>query len=82
MSKYKDTVKRYFYCFLLGPFFMVLEAAGEFILPFINANIIDKGAAVGDTAYIARNGVYMLLIAAGMLAGRLFPGFRSFLSQT
>lgn len=68
MSKYKDTVKRYFYCFLLGPFFMVLEAAGEFILPFINANIIDKGAAVGDTAYIVQNGVYMLLIAAGMLA--------------
>ncbi len=68
MDKYKDTLKRYFYCFILGPLFMVLEAAGEFILPFINANIIDKGAAVGDTAYIVKNGVYMLLIAAGMLA--------------
>ena len=67
MSKYKDTVKRYFYCFILGPFFMVLEASGEFILPFINAGIIDKGAATGDTDYIIRNGIYMLFIAIGML---------------
>lgn len=67
MSKYRDTVKKYFYCFLLGPFFMVLEACGEFILPFLNANIIDKGAAEGNVAYILENGLYMLLIALFML---------------
>lgn len=67
MSKYRDTVRKYFYCFLLGPFFMVLEACGEFILPFLNANIINKGAAVGDVAYILENGLYMLLIALFML---------------
>ena len=67
MSKYRDTVRKYFYCFLLGPFFMVLEACGEFILPFLNANIINKGAAVGDVAYILQNGLYMLLIALFML---------------
>ena len=50
MSKYRDAVRKYFYCFLLGPFFMVLEACGEFILPFLNANIINKGAAKGDIA--------------------------------
>lgn len=67
MSKYRDSVRKYFYCFLLGPFFMVLEACGEFILPFLSANIIDKGAAERNIAYILENGLYMLLIAVFML---------------
>lgn len=67
MKKYKDSIKRYFYCFILGPLFMILEAAGEFILPFISANIINEGAAKGDAAYVLQNGFYMLLIAVGML---------------
>ena len=67
MKKYKPYVKKYWYSFLLGPFFMVLEACGEFILPYINANIIDVGAANGDIPYIIENGIYMVLIAAAML---------------
>lgn len=46
---------------------MVMEASGEFILPYINANIINIGAANGDIPYIIRNGVYMALIALAML---------------
>lgn len=46
---------------------MVIEACGEFILPFLNANIIDKGAANGDIPYILRYGFYMFLIAIIML---------------
>lgn len=68
MKKYKDSVKKYLYCFILGPLFMVLEACGEFILPFLNANMIDKGAANRDVAYILENGFYMFVIALGMLA--------------
>lgn len=67
MKKYKNVVKKYMYCFILGPLFMVMEACGEFILPFLNANIIDVGAANGDIAYILENGFYMFLIALGML---------------
>lgn len=67
MSKYKDSIKKYFYCFILGPFFMVLEACGEFILPFLNVNIINKGAATGDVDYIMKNGLLMLLVALGMM---------------
>lgn len=63
MNKYKKYIKKNWYCFLLGPVFMTLEAAGEFILPFINANIIDRGAANRDIPYILQNGLYMLLIA-------------------
>ena len=61
MNKYKPYIKKYWYSFLLGPFFMVLEACGEFILPFINANIIDKGAANGDVDYIIQNGLIGLI---------------------
>lgn len=67
MKKYKPYVKKYWYSFLLGPFFMVLEACGEFILPYINANIIDVGAANGDVPYIIKNGAFMALLAVFML---------------
>lgn len=39
MRKYIDTFKNYTGCFLLGPFFMIVEACGEFVLPYLNANI-------------------------------------------
>lgn len=90
MKKYKPYVKKYWYCFILGPFFMVLEACGEFILPYINANIINIGAANGDIPYIIKNGLLMLVIAVSMLitgvlganfairgAARLAAGVRS-----
>ena len=67
MRKYIPYAKKYWYSFLLGPFFMVLESCGEFILPYINANIIDKGAANGDVDYILRNGLYMALLAVFMM---------------
>ncbi|MCM1261426.1 MAG: ABC transporter ATP-binding protein/permease [Butyrivibrio sp.] len=67
MKKYIPYIKKYWYCFILGPLFMVMEASGEFILPYINANIINIGAANGDIPYIIKNGVYMALIALGML---------------
>lgn len=73
---YTRYIKRYWYSFLLGPLFMVLEACGEFILPYITANIIDKGAANGDIGYIVQNGVLMALIAAlMMLTGVLGANF-------
>lgn len=68
MDKYRPYVRKYWYNFILGPLFMIIEAGGEFILPYINANIINVGAANGDIPYIIENGVYMLLIAIVMLA--------------
>ena len=67
MHKYARSVKKYLYCFILGPFFMILEACGEFILPYLNANIIDKGASMRNVDFILQNGLYMLLLAAAML---------------
>ncbi len=67
MKKYVKYAKKYWYSFLLGPLFMVLEACGEFILPYINANLINIGAANQDVDYIVRQGIFMALIALAML---------------
>lgn len=67
MKKYIKYAKRYRYSFLLGPFFMVLEACGEFILPYINANLINIGAATGNKDYVIQQGIFMALIALAML---------------
>ena len=75
MEKYRDSIRRYGYCFFLGPFFMVIEACGEFILPYLNANMIDRGAALGDISYILQNGFYMLLTALVMLAAGVLGAF-------
>jgi len=76
VKKYIPYIKKYWYSFILGPFFMILEACGEFILPYINANIINKGAATGDIDYILKNGLYMLILAILMMvAGILGANF-------
>ncbi len=67
MKKYLPYIKKYWYSFLLGPVFMTLEAAGEFILPYVSADIINNGAANGDVDYIIRKGILMLIIAVLML---------------
>ena len=71
MKKYLKHMKKDWYCFILGPLFMTLEACGEFILPFMNANIIDKGAATGDIAFILKKlkakGWLNLIITATIL---------------
>ena len=67
MKKYIPYIKKYWYNFVLGPVFMILEACGEFILPYINANIINKGASTGDVGYILENGLYMALLAILMM---------------
>ena len=75
MKKYRDSLKQYGCCFLLGPFFMIIEACGEFFLPFLNADMIDRGAAAGDISYILKNGLYMMLAAVVMLAGGVFGAY-------
>ncbi len=67
MKKYIPYIKKYWYSFILGPVFMILEACGEFILPYINANIINKGASTGDIGYILENGLYMAILAILMM---------------
>lgn len=66
-NKYADSIRKHLHCFILAPVFMVAEACGEFILPYLSANIIDRGVALRDSGYIIQNGLYMLLTALAML---------------
>ena len=67
MKNYAKYIKQYWYSFLLGPLFMIMEACGEFILPYISANIINEGVAKRDIDYIIQNGIYMVIIAIFMM---------------
>ncbi len=48
----------------IGPICKLTEAIFELIVPLVMANIIDVGIANGDTAYIKRNGLILVLLAA------------------
>lgn len=67
MKNYLHYIKSYWYYFIFGPICMVLEACGEFILPYMSANIINVGAANNDIPYIIENGIHMAFISALML---------------
>lgn len=48
-------------------FFQFLSAMATLYLPSLNANIVDNGVALGDTAYIWRTGSLMLAISFGQI---------------
>ncbi len=58
----------------------LIQAMATLYLPSLNANIIDKGIATGDTAYIWRTGALMLLITLGQVGfniGAVYYGSRA-----
>jgi ATP-binding cassette subfamily B protein len=65
---------------LLGLFALQgVQAMANLYLPNLNANIIDKGVVRGDTAYISKLGVFMLivtLVQAVFAVGAIYLGSR------
>ena len=53
---------------ILGPFFKLLEAIFELIVPLLMADIIDKGIGNGDMAYVYRVGGLIVLMGVVGLA--------------
>lgn len=47
----------------IGPLCKLTEAIFELIVPLVMARIIDVGIANGDTAYILRHGLILVLLA-------------------
>ncbi|WP_167959042.1 ABC transporter ATP-binding protein [Anaerosporobacter faecicola] len=47
---------------IIGPFFKLLEAIFELIIPLVIADIIDHGVANGDKAYVLKMGGVMILL--------------------
>ena len=64
MKQIAKNFKGYYKKLILGPLFKLLEAVLELLVPLVVANMIDKGIASGDSGYIVRNGLLLLLIAA------------------
>ena len=50
----RASLKKYRKWFVIGPFFKLLEAVLELIIPTLMAGLIDRGVTDGDSAYIVR----------------------------
>lgn len=64
--KYFKGVKKYA---ILAPIFMMIDAMCSVISPFLISKIIDNGIMTGDINYIIKIGIYMFLLALGVLGG-------------
>lgn len=67
MKKLLKYLKNYKKELVLGPFFKLLEAVFELIVPVVMARIIDNGIGNNDTAYIIKmSGLIVVLGASGL----------------
>lgn len=60
---------------VLSPLFKLLEASFELIVPLVVAALIDRGIAEGNTPYILRSGLILILLGAAGLAFALTAQF-------
>jgi len=60
---------------IIGPLFKMLEAFFELLVPLVVADMIDNGIAKGDTAYVYRAAVIMILLGVVGLACSLTAQF-------
>lgn len=69
MGKYWKYIKPYLAYFIIGPILMLVEVAGEMILPRLMARIINDGCANRNMTLIIVTGCIMLGIALVMALG-------------
>jgi len=55
--------------------FQIVAAIGTFLLPRLNADIIDNGVSKGDTAYIWSTGSLMLAISLGQITASIIATY-------
>lgn len=60
---------------VLAPLFKLLEAFFELLVPLVMANIIDRGIADGNMGYIAKMGLYLVLLAVVGLTASITAQF-------
>ncbi len=69
MKRYFKYIKPYLPYFILGPIMMVMEIAGEVMMPYLMAQIINNGVAQRNIPYIIAMGGVMIAVALFMLLG-------------
>lgn len=67
MRFFLPILKQYKKQFIIGPFFKMLEAVFELIMPVIMAVLIDRGIRDNNLPLVLRSGGFMLLLAAAGL---------------
>lgn len=72
MSNLYPYLKKYKKHLILGPIFKLLEAIFELIVPYVMAQLIDKGINGNDKTYILQMGGVLVLLAVVGLAAALF----------
>ena len=60
LAKYIGQYKKYI---LIAPLFVLLDVIAELSMPILMSKIVDNGIPAGDTDYIIRIGIYMILLA-------------------
>ena len=65
LLKYFEGYKKYLF---LGPFFKLLEAVFELIVPLVTAKIIDVGIYSGDRDYIIKMSLVIIFLGLAGLA--------------
>lgn len=72
MNYFERYIKPNLLYFILGPFGLILEVAGDITLPLLIADVIDKGAMAGDVRHIVVDIIIMLaVIGIGGVGGTL-----------
>lgn len=75
LKKLSESIRQYKKDSLLAPMFMVLEVVMEVIIPLLMASLIDLGVDAGNSAYIFKIGMALILscgmsLLFGALSGR------------
>ncbi len=69
MKKYVKYVKNNWTPTILAPILMMIDAVGSIVQPYLMANIIDIGIATGDTSYIVKIGIIMIMCSLITMIG-------------
>lgn len=76
MKRYRKYVKPYLSAFTIGPLLMLIEVAGEIMLPKLMSLIINNGVAQRDIRYIITVGLIMIsatvIMAVGGIGGAYY----------
>ena len=75
LSTLAGEVRQYKLPAVLTPVFVVLEVLMEVLIPFVIADLIDKGVEMGNYAVVAEDGVILIILALlallfGIIAGK------------
>lgn len=82
MKKLFSYLKPYWLFVVLAPLFMIVEVICDLAQPTLLARIVDQGVMRGDSAFILKTSLLMLIIAlVGMVGGVGCTVFASYASQ-